>query len=168
LGRWEQAIAHFDKAVQLDPESPATVCSRGDLYADMGRYGEALADYAQAIELDPEFAHAYRNGAWLLATCPDPQYRDPENAILGAQQALEYSYGDRHVSLDTLAAALASSGQFTAAIDALTEAVDLAPAGAASAYLARLELYESHQPFLNEAAGGQVAQVAYEAEASDQ
>ena len=47
----------------------------------MGLYGEALADYATAIDLNPEFAHAYRNGAWLLATCPDSKYRDGENAI---------------------------------------------------------------------------------------
>ena len=129
------------------------------------RYGEALADYANTIELDPEFAHAYRNGAWLLATCPDERFRDPANAVLGAQQALEYSYGDRHVALDTLAAALASNGQFEEAISTVTEAVDLAPEDAKFTYLERRQLYQEQQPFRTEPTGD-VAQAVYEA--SDQ
>ena len=131
----------------------------------MGHFGEALADYARTIELDPEFAHAYRNGAWLLATCPDERYRDPENAVLGARQALEYSYGDRHVALDTLAAALASKGQFEAAIQTETEAVDLAPEDAKFTYLSRLQLYQDRVPFRTEPVGD-VSQVMYES--SDQ
>ncbi len=162
LGRWDDAIEHFTAAIQLEPTRPDILCSRGDLQADMGLYGEALADYARTIELDPEFAHAYRNGAWLLATCPDKRFRDPENAVLGAQEALEYSYGKRHVALDTLAAALASNGQFDEAISRVTEAVDLAPEDAKFSYLSRLELYQDHEPFRSEPVGD-VSQVAYEA-----
>lgn len=161
LGRWDEAVDYFAVAVHLEPNSPDVVCSRGDLHADMGNYGDALADYAQAIELDPEFAHAYRNGAWLLATCPDEQYRDADNAILGAERALEYSYGDRHVSLDTLAAAYASKGEFDKAISTLTKAVDLAPENAKFAYLSRLQLYQSNEPFLTEPVG-EVSQATYE------
>ena len=165
LGRWDDALQHFTTAIELKPTSPDIVCSRGDLQADMGLYGEALADYARTIELDPEFAHAYRNGAWLLATCPDQRYRDPENAVLGAQQALEYSYGERHVALDTLAAALASNGNFEEAVATVTQAVDLAPEDAKFTYLARLQLYQEQQPFHTEPVGD-VAQATYEA--SDQ
>jgi len=162
LGRWDDAIENFTAAIQLEPTSPDVICSRGDLQADMGNYADALADYARTIELDPEFAHAYRNGAWLLATCPDERYRDPENAVLGAQQALEYSYGDRHVALDTLAAALASNGQFEEAIDTVTQAVEVAPEDAKTTYLSRLELYQAHEPFRSEPVGN-VTQATYEA-----
>jgi len=162
LGQWDTAIEHFTAAIELKPSSADIVCSRGDLQADMGNYGEALADYALTIELDPEFAHAYRNGAWLLATCPDERYRDPENAILGAQQALEYSYGEQHIALDTLAAALASDGQFESAIKTATQAVDLAPENTKVTYLARLQLYQAKQPFRTEPVDN-VAQASYEA-----
>jgi len=162
LGRWDEAIEYFTAAVQLEPTSADVVCSRGDLRADMGHYGEALADYARTIELDPQFAHAYRNGAWLLATCPDERFRDPENAVLGAQQALEYSYGEQHVALDTLAAALASNGQFEKAIATVTRAVDMAPEDAKFSYLSRLQLYQDSEPFRTEPAGN-VSQVVYEA-----
>jgi len=161
LGRWDDAIENFTAAIQLEPTSPDIVCSRGDLQADMGNYGDALADYARTIELDPEFAHAYRNGAWLLATCPDERYRDPENAILGAQQALEYSYGDRHIALDTLAAALASNGQFDEAIATVAQAVETAPEDAKITYLSRLELYQANEPFRSEPVDN-VTQATYE------
>ncbi len=161
LGRWDDAIEYFTTAVQLEPTSASVICSRGDLHADMGLYGEALADYARTIELDPEFAHAYRNGAWLLATCPDERFRDPENAILGARQALECSYGEQHVALDTLAAAFASDGQFEQAIAMVTQAVDLAPEDAKFSYLTRLQLYQGSQPFRTEPVGD-VSQATYE------
>lgn len=146
-GRCVESLEYFNQAAELDPENPGLLCSRGDLLADMGQYAEALASYAMAIELQPSFAHAYRNGAWLLATCPDEQYRDPDNAILGAKQALEFEYGDRHVALDTLAAALASAGQFDKAIETLEEAIEIAPDPLRPDYVARVKLYESRQPF---------------------
>jgi len=163
LSRWDEAIEHYTAAAELEPTSADIFCSRGDLRADMGNYGEALADYARTIELDPEFAHAYRNGAWLLATCPDERFRDPENAVLGAEQALECSYGERHIALDTLAAALASNGQFEEAIAAVTQAVDLAPEDAKFTYLTRLQLYQGNEPFRTEPVG-EVSQATYEAE----
>ncbi|NOZ39155.1 MAG: tetratricopeptide repeat protein [Planctomycetes bacterium] len=163
LSRWDKAIEHYTAAAELEPTSADIFCSRGDLRADMGNYGKALADYARTIELDPDFAHAYRNGAWLLATCPDERFRDPENAVLGAEQALECSYGERHIALDTLAAALASNGQFEEAIAAVTQAVDLAPEDAKFTYLTRLQLYQDNEPFRTEPVG-EVSQATYEAE----
>jgi tetratricopeptide (TPR) repeat protein len=146
-GRCDEALEHFDRAAELDPQNPGLHCSRGDLLADMGQYAQALESYAMAIEVQPSFGHAYRNGAWLLATCPDEQFRDPENAILGAKRALESEYGDRHVALDTLAAALASAGQFDEAVSTLEEAIEIAPAQLRADYVARVKLYESGQPF---------------------
>ncbi len=162
LGQGDKALAPFEAAVRLDPTSAEIICSRGDLLADLGRYGEALADYARTIELNPEFAHAYRNGAWLLATCPDGQFRDAENAVLGARQALEFDYGQRHVALDTLAAALANAGQFEEATSTLQYAISLAPDQAKTAYVTRLQLYQQQQPFRTNPRGD-VSQAVYEA-----
>lgn len=165
-GRWDEALEHFTVAAKLDPENPGILCSRGDLFADMGDYSEALASYALAIEVKPSFGHAYRNGAWLLATCPDEQFRDPKNAILGAKQALESEYGERHVALDTLAAALASAGQFDEAIETLEEAIELAPSGIRADYVARVKLYETGQPFRTQPVAD-VSQAVYEEDEID-
>jgi len=161
LGQLDEAIPFFEAAVQFDPTNAEILCSRGDLLADMGQYGKALADYARAIEVNPEFAHAYRNGSWLLATCPDAQFRDPENALLGARQALEFGYGQRHVTLDTLAAALASAGQYNEAIRTLQDALAIAPDKSKPAYSQRLQLYRQRQPFRTEPAGD-VSQAVFE------
>ncbi|MCA9235856.1 MAG: tetratricopeptide repeat protein [Planctomycetales bacterium] len=146
-GEWDKAVADFDAAIEIGEPSAAVYCSRGDLLADLGRYGDALADYAQAIELDDACAHAYRNGSWLLATCPDADYRDAENALLGTQQALECGYGDRHAALDALAAALASAERFDEAIATEQQALDVAPAELREGYEYRLQLYEAHEPY---------------------
>ena len=159
--RWDEALEHFTTAAELEPENPGILCSRGDLLADMGQYGDALASYALAIELKPSYGHAYRNGAWLLATCPDERYRDSENAILGAQQAIESEYGERHVALDTLAAAFASAGKFVKAIQTLEEAIELAPETLRSDYIARVRLYEAGQPFRTQPVAD-VSQAVYE------
>jgi tetratricopeptide (TPR) repeat protein len=162
LGRWEEALDAFNNALEIKSDNAEVVCSRADLLADMGRYGEALADYAHTIDLDPEFAHAYRNGAWLLATCPDPRYRDGANAVLGAKRALQSGYGERHVALDTLAAAQASAGQFDEAIKTLQEAMKIAPYEARTAYRSQLKLYQAGKPFLTKPMTD-VAQAVYEA-----
>ena len=116
----------------------------------MGSYRKALADYAKTIDLAPEFAHAYRNGAWLLATCPDARYRDSKNAIQGALRAIEFNYGERHVALDTLAAALASDGQFEQAARTMQEALQISPNNAVKDYRDRLAAYQSQKPFFNQ------------------
>lgn len=161
LGLKEEALDCFNCAVDLDPENADNICSRADLLADMGSYRDALADYARTIDLNPEFAHAYRNGAWLLATCPDQRFRDPANAVRGAQRALDFGYGDRHVALDTLAAAQASAGDFDQATETLQKALKLAPHEARNAYRSRLQRYQAQQPFYTEPVED-VSQVVYE------
>ena len=147
LGRLQEALEHMNAAIEIDGQQSEVICSRADLHADLGNYADALSDYARAIDLKPDFAHAYRNGAWLLATCPDKRFRDAENAIAGAKQALEFGYGERHAALDTLAAALASDGQFDEARKTVQQAIEVAPDQARGAYQVRLKLYEAGQPF---------------------
>lgn len=146
-GRLDAALVSFDTAIAQAPASAETICSRGDLLVDLGRYREALEDYARAIDLDPRFQHAYRNGAWLLATCPDDSIRDEQAALSGAQAALECGYGERHAALDTLAAALANAGRFAEAVGTIQQAIEIAPPEAVPAYEARQKLYENGRPF---------------------
>jgi len=161
MGLKEEALACFSRAIELNPDGADIFCSRADLLSDMGLYRDALADYAQAIDLNPEFAHAYRNGAWLLATCPNPRFRDPANAVRGAQRALDFNYGERHVTLDTLAAAHASAGDFDQAIEDLQEAIEIAPLESQTVYRARLQQYQDREPFLTEPVED-ISQVVYE------
>jgi tetratricopeptide (TPR) repeat protein len=160
-GRLDEALESFDAAINQDDARAETVCSRGDLLVDLGRYSDALKDYARAIDLNPKFEHAYRNGAWLLATCPDDAIRDAEGAIKGAQTALECGYGERHAALDTLAAALANAGRFDEAVGTMQQAIEIAPEDALPAYQARQQLYETGQPFRTHPVGEEVQEVEF-------
>ncbi len=58
-GHYQEAIADFDKAVQLNPETLYTYHKRGEAKAALGEHEAAIADFDKAIQLDPEFADSY-------------------------------------------------------------------------------------------------------------
>ena len=61
MGRNDQALADFDRAIELGAADARGFYARGLMYRLMGRYDQALADIDRAIELDPtedEFAAA--------------------------------------------------------------------------------------------------------------
>jgi tetratricopeptide (TPR) repeat protein len=150
-GRLDEALTNFDRAMGQPSDVTAEVaCSRGDLLVDLGRYRDALRDYATAIDLDPQFEHAYRNGAWLLATCPDGTVRDAQAALVGAKKALACGYGDRCAALDTLAAAQANAGQYQQAVATIEQAIQIAPEEARPVYEERRQMYKSGLPFRTE------------------
>ncbi len=152
-GRLAEALVDLTAATAESPKDAEIICSRADLLADLGRYNDALTDYARAIERNPRFEHAFRNGAWLLATCPDDSVRDAEGALDGAQAALKCGYGERHAALDTMAAALANAGKFQEALATIQQAIDIAPEDLRPAYVARQELYKAGQPFRTKPVG---------------
>lgn len=153
LGQMEQALRHYDAAALLEPSDPTIATCRADLLVDMGRYSQAAEGYTSAISLDPADAIAHRNLAWLLATCPDNSYCDGNLALKHAQRALELTGQQDDISLDTLAAAQAAMGDFTAAVATIKQAIELAPASDQAEYTYRLELYQASKPFRCEPAG---------------
>jgi len=53
MGRYEEALADQDHALDLDPDEPETYVERGLTYQAMGRHVDARADFIRAVELDP-------------------------------------------------------------------------------------------------------------------
>ena len=147
LRSYDVALDELNEAIRLASENAAFYKSRADLHADRGNYQAALLDYGRAVELNPLLAEAYRNGAWLLATCPDNRFRSPDNAMEGATRAIELTQGDRHLYLDTLAAAQANAGRFDDAIQTASMAIEEAPDGYRSFYEARRAYYQEGKPF---------------------
>lgn len=54
LGRNDEALQWFGRAVELQPFFGGTYANRGILYDRMGRYELAMQDYEKALELDEE------------------------------------------------------------------------------------------------------------------
>ena len=53
LGRFEEAIASYNRALEIDPTDAATHYNMGVALDDLGRPEEAIASYRRALEIDP-------------------------------------------------------------------------------------------------------------------
>jgi tetratricopeptide (TPR) repeat protein len=162
-GQLDASIQHYDEAVRLSPQDAYAIASRADVLTDLGRYAEASAEYDRAIAVDANSSHAHSGSAWLLATCPDDAVRNPQLAVERAQVAVELTNGEDAASLDTLAAAQASQGDFTAATATIEQAVQLATATEKQSYLERQSLYQQETPFRLEPVND-VMQINHESE----
>ena len=61
--RYDRAIAHFTKAIELNPDFASAFHSRAYAYYSIDDYPRSIADYTQAIELNPDFASAFHSRA---------------------------------------------------------------------------------------------------------
>jgi tetratricopeptide (TPR) repeat protein len=58
-GRYDEAIADFSKAIDLDPNHAQARTQRGLCYGNKGDYDRGISDFDEAIGLNPRFADAY-------------------------------------------------------------------------------------------------------------
>ena len=61
LGRYAEAIADYNVALQLDPQNTLYLVNRGLAKSDLGHYAEAIADYNATLQLDPHHIQALIN-----------------------------------------------------------------------------------------------------------
>ncbi|HTU27190.1 MAG TPA: tetratricopeptide repeat protein [Pirellulales bacterium] len=141
LHEFREALADYHQAVRLDPNNAAAYTNRGDMYADFGRWANATSDYRMAMKLNPHLGRAYQSAAWLLATCPEDAFRSKNGALLAARKAIELDGEADYRYLETLAAAEASAGYFSDAVDTQAGAVAVAPDDYRGQVEHRLELY---------------------------
>lgn len=146
-GRLDAALADIDMVVQLQPDHAVAYADRAGIHAAMGHWQRAANDYREAIRLDDTLGQAYHGAAWLMATCPDPGFRDPELALRAAQRAIQLDGSDNYAYLDTLAAAQAAAGQYEQARKSVAEAIHAAPQEAADELRVRLATYEKGEPY---------------------
>jgi tetratricopeptide (TPR) repeat protein len=149
IGDFPKSAIDFDRSIEIDPNDPDTITQRGNLAAEQGNFDEAVADFRQAITKDANWAEAYRSLAWLEATCPNPSFQNPQEAIAAAERAAKLAPSADCLILDTLAAAHASAGRFDKASEIQRQAVGCAPPEMASALRQRFELYRTGRAFRN-------------------
>ncbi|MFC0435687.1 tetratricopeptide repeat protein [Kutzneria buriramensis] len=59
MKRFDEAIADFNKAVELNPKYQWAFAMRGETYRIMKRFDDAIADFNKAVELNPKYGWAY-------------------------------------------------------------------------------------------------------------
>ena len=147
------ALNRFDQGV---PE-PIAIATRSEAEShtqtflqryQAGDYASAFATVEQELADNPENLEAHNNLAWLLATCPDPEFRDGEVALEHAQLVCDATNHRKSEYLDTLAAACAELGDFDAAVKWQSEAILQASENANRAdFENRLARYQAQEPF---------------------
>jgi tetratricopeptide (TPR) repeat protein len=141
------AIIDLDTALGVDPDNAEAYCMRGKIREDEGEYKLALYDFDNAMRRESDNVMALNCLAWLLATAPDAAMRDGKRATEAALRAVKLEDAKQWDTIDTLAAALAETGKFAAAIRSQEEAIRLAPAEEHEDLKSRLALYQSHKPY---------------------
>jgi tetratricopeptide (TPR) repeat protein len=154
-GDLHNAISDLSQCLSRAPGDMLALNNRGAAYFLLGQYAAADADLRTAVERAPTFASGRKNLAWMRATCPDEQYRNGDEAVNLATQAIEMIRGDQPAWLEVLAAAYAEKGEFAAAIQWQQKALQELAAGADSPSARRLQLYQSHEPFRHSCRPGQ-------------
>lgn len=146
---YQPAIRDLDTAIRLWSGNAAALTRRAEAWAACGNPRKALTDLTEAVAMDDRYGPAYRARAWLLATHPDDSVRDGKAAVAAARKAVELTPQPGGETWEALAAALAESGDFDAAVEAQRKAV------ADSGYVKdkgdgvgkRLELYEAKKAY---------------------
>jgi len=150
-GRFDEARTHLVKAAQCQPDDAAHQRNLGILLMRHGKLLQAAARYRRALQLDPHDPTTLTDFAFLLATAPDPELRNGEEAVQMALKACESAPEKDATMLDVLATAYAETGRFSEAVQTANEALRLArDAGAhelAQQIDSRLQVYrQSRKP----------------------
>ncbi len=146
----EEAIWHFQQAVELRPSSAHAHNNLANALRLMGRAREAAAHYEASLKSEPHNPGTCNNLAMLLATSPDASLRNGPRAVELAQHANQLTGGRNPIILGTLASAYAEAGRFAEAAATARTALGLASrrpnSQLAQALQMQLERYESGQP----------------------
>ena len=84
-----RAVAGYNEAIELAPDSADAYYNRGDAYDEIGEYGKAIADYNRAIELDPNHTSAHYNRG-----CAYGEIGEYDKAILDYNKVIELNPRD--------------------------------------------------------------------------
>lgn len=154
---YEDAVDDYIRATELASDSAAYATDLADAYQYLGRWEQATAAYRQAVAINSKYPRAYQNAAWLMATCPNPKFRNVELAMSAAKKVIELSGERSSQTLDTLAAATAASGRHREAADLQQQAVQLASREDQPEMSQRLELYQAGKNYVQPAASNTIA-----------
>ena len=125
-GEYEQALAVFNTALELDDQQPALWANVGNAHSKLNQNEQAIEAYQKAIDLAPEDPTLYQNMGGLYASIGDT-----EKARELYQKAVSLSaYGDPRdadVNYYNMGVTFINSGKTEEAIEALTKALAADP-----------------------------------------
>ncbi len=144
LSKPREAIEQYDRILAQQPENANALVNRGDARQQLKQWAQARDDYRDSIESDVS-GRTLQRLAWLMATCPDEQIADSSAAMDAIRKAISID-GETAINLDTMAAALAATGDFDQARDIQTRVIALSESND-DQFKVRQTMYENKEPF---------------------
>jgi hypothetical protein len=117
-----EGIEHLQESLRFKPYYGQAHGKLALAFDIQGRIPEALLEYHAALKWQPNLTEAQNNLAWLLATGPDPKFRNGAEAVTLAARACSLTDHHRAIYIGTLAAAYAEAGHFNDAVATAQEA----------------------------------------------
>jgi superkiller protein 3 len=127
-GRVDEAITHYQKALQINPAYATAHNNLGNLLIQLGRLDEAIAQLQKALQIKPNYAEAHNNlGNALL------QNGQVDEAIVHYQKALQIKpdFAEAHYNLGMV---LLQKGKVDEAMVHLQKALQIKPDDAKAHY----------------------------------
>jgi len=88
LGLNSEALASYDHAVEVAPGSASGWEKKAALHAQLGQWEQAVGTYDRLLSLQPDRADVVNTLSGLLASCPEPKFRQPDRAVELAGKAV--------------------------------------------------------------------------------
>jgi len=124
-GRVDEAIPHFQRALEIQPDNAVTHNSLGKVLQQQGRVDEAITHFQRALDIQPDYAIAHNNlGTALL------QRGQVDEAITHFQKALESQTHDataQAAACNNLGNVFFQQGRVNEAIGEFQKAVEILP-----------------------------------------
>jgi len=152
-GQRDEAIAHFRRALEINPDFVQAHYNLGLALQETGQLEQAIAHYQRALEIKPDYVEVQANLAYLLAASPDPRLRDGARAVELARRADRQTGGSNPLVLGVLAAAYAATGHSSELAQTVQREIELAKvqgnSNLATELKAQLDGYIASHPALS-------------------
>ena len=127
-GKLDEAVRHYRQAIRNNPDYAPAHNNLAYTLISKGLLNEAFEHFQEAMRLKPDWPSSLNGLALILATHPDPQIRNADQAIALAERAAELTQHQNVTILNTLAVSYAAAGKFDRAIATAQAALALARA----------------------------------------
>jgi len=149
--KYELAVQDCSQALRQNPAFIEAALLRAGANASLGRYADAMKEIDHVISIHPRsdaYARALSERALIRAICPDPTFRNPQQAVKDATNACKLVSWQDEDMLDTLAVAHAAAGDFDSAVRCEEQALAIKGISPEDlkALQRRLALFKQHHP----------------------